>query len=60
MQLEIEKAENEMRQEYLQGLKQLGVDMSRYLICRQPEFAPDKEVIVGPATQTIARPSPEI
>ena len=60
MQLEVEKAENEMRQEYMRGLKDLGVDMSRYLICRQPEFAPDKEVIVGPAMQTVARPNAEI
>ena len=53
--MELERSEHHHKAEYLQKLKDMKVDMTRYLISQQPEFVPEKEVIVGPAVRTVAR-----
>lgn len=53
VRVELEKAENERKTRYLTELKRLGVDMTKYLVALQPEFVPEKEVIVGPAVREV-------
>lgn len=53
MRVEVEKAENEQKAAFLAELRSLGVDMTKYLVALQPEFVPEKEVIVGPATREV-------
>jgi len=53
MRVEVEKSENEQEAAFLSQLRGLGVDMTKYLVALQPEFVPEKEVIVGPATREI-------
>ena len=45
--LEVERKEHQLKTAYLESLKEQGVDMTRYLVARQPQFGPEKEVIVG-------------
>ena len=54
MKVELEKAEDSLKAEFLQQLKEMGVDMTKYLTSLQPQFAPEQEIIVGPATTTVA------
>ncbi|CAI8029915.1 hypothetical protein GBAR_LOCUS16979 [Geodia barretti] len=51
--LEVEKKEHQLKAAHLESLRELGVDMTRYLVARQPQFGPEKEVIVGAPTSTI-------
>ncbi len=53
MRVALERCEHHQRAEYLEQLKTLGVDMTRYLLALRPEFAPAKEIIVGPAANTV-------
>ena len=53
MNVEVEKAKNEQETAFLAELRSLGVDMTKYLVALQPEFVPEKEVIVGPATREV-------
>lgn len=53
MQVELERCSHQQRVEYLEQLKVLGVDMTRYLLALRPEFVPSKEIIVGPAANTV-------
>ena len=52
--LEVERKEHLQKAAYLQSLKDLGVDMTKYLVALQPHFAPEKEVIVGGPAATVA------
>ena len=52
--MELEKLENEQKAAYLSQLKSRGVDMTKYLIALQPEFVPEKEIIVGPAVREVS------
>ncbi len=49
----MEKAENEQNAKFLAELRDLGVDMTKYLVALQPEFVPEKEIIVGPAAREV-------
>ena len=51
--LEVERKEHQLRAAHLESLRELGVDMTRYLVARQPQFGPEKEVIVGAPTATV-------
>ena len=59
MQLEVESAKNKMRQQYLQNLKDLRVDMTTYLTAVQPQFVPEQEIIVGPPANSVPRDPPK-
>lgn len=59
MQLEVESAKNDMRQQYLQSLKDLKVDMTAYLTAVQPQFVPEQEIIVGPPENSVPRNPPK-
>ena len=54
-QVMVERDQHSQRVEFLSSLKELGVDMTRYLLSLRPEFVPEKEVIVAPATRTVPR-----
>ena len=49
VQLDSELADNEHTLDYYKQLKQLGVDMTKYLVHLQPTYKPKKEIFVGPA-----------
>lgn len=51
--LEVEHKEHQLKTAYLESLKELGVDMTGYLIACQPQFGPEKEVIIGRPTATL-------
>lgn len=53
MRVTVEKAENEQQAKYLSELQGLEVDMTKYLVALQPEFVPEKEIIVGPASREV-------
>ena len=53
MKVEVEKMENEQKAAFLQKLRELGVDMTRYLVALRPEFVPEKEIVVGPAAKVV-------
>ena len=53
--LEVERKEHQLKAAHLESLKDLGVDMTRYLVARQPQFGPEKEVIVGGPAATASR-----
>lgn len=55
--LEVERKEHQLKTAHMESLKQLGVDMTRYLVARQPQFGPEKEVIVGKPASTTPWPS---
>ena len=59
MQLDVESAKNDMRQQYLQSLKDLKVDMTTYLTAVQPQFVPEQEIIVGPPANSIPSNPPK-
>ena len=44
-----EKAENDNTLEYFRQLKELDVDMTKYLVHLQPVYKPEKEIFVGPS-----------
>ncbi|XP_065916827.1 STE20-like serine/threonine-protein kinase isoform X2 [Dysidea avara] len=48
IQLDSERADNEHTLDYYKQLKQLGVDMTKYLVHLQPTYKPEKEIFVGP------------
>lgn len=58
--LEVERKEHQLKAVHLESLKELGVDMTRYLIALQPQFGPEKEVIVGGPTTTVRALRPSI
>lgn len=49
VQLLAEKAGNEHTLEYFRQLKELDVDMTKYLVHLQPAYKPEKEIFVGPS-----------
>ena len=51
--LEVEHKEHQLKAAHLESLGELGVDMTRYLVARQPQFGPEKEVIVGGPASTV-------
>lgn len=51
-ELEIEKAKNELEAKYLEQLKTLGVDMTKFLVNQQPYYKIHKEIIIGAAQHT--------
>ena len=51
--LEVERKAHQLKAAHLESLRELGVDMTRYLVARQPQFGPEKEVIVGAPTSTL-------
>ncbi|XP_064395778.1 uncharacterized protein LOC135342867 [Halichondria panicea] len=53
VRVDVEKAENEQNAKFLAELRDLGVDMTKYLVALQPEFVPEKEIIVGPAAREV-------
>ena len=50
VQLSSEKAENDHTLEYYRQLKELDVDMTKYLVHLQPIYKPEKEIFVGPSS----------
>ena len=55
--LEVERKEHQLKAGHLESLRELGVDMTRYLVACQPQFGPEKEVIVGAPSSTVPPPS---
>ena len=51
--MEMDKLANEQKAYYLKRLQDLGLDMSKYMVCLQDQFVPEKQVVVGPATKEI-------
>ena len=54
LEVELDKEENEQKAYFLKNLQSLGVDMTQYMLAIQEEFVPEKEIIVGPATEEIS------
>ena len=44
-----EKAMNDYTLNYFKQLKEVGVDMTKYLVHLQPVYKPEKEIFVGPS-----------
>lgn len=55
LKVAMEKETHQRKAAFLRQLRELGVDMTRYILSLQVEFVPEKEVIVGPATRTVAK-----
>jgi len=51
VQLDSEREDNEHTLDYYKQLKQLGVDMTKYLVHLQPTYKPEKEIFVGPVME---------
>lgn len=54
MEVELEKEENEQKAFFLKKLQSLGVDMTKYMLATKEDYVPEREIVLGPATEEVS------